>query len=359
MSGQVSQMHLIRALIQKDLTLFFRNRFFALVTVLGLVAWSAIYFLMPRTVDEVLEIGIVAPGLPPAALEALAEEEEGLIIRDVGSEAALKEAMLDGDYHVGAVLPADFLERIVAGARTPVQLYFTSDLPQDLHEAYVILFREWAFLLAGKPLKIEATEEVLGIDMSGEQIPPRKRMLPLLAVLVLMVETMGLSSLISGEFVTGTAHALLITPMRLLDLYVGKGITGVGMAFVQATLLITITGGLSKQPVLILAALLLGSVLVTGIGFLIASAGRDLMSVLGWGVLAVLLLSIPALGVMFPGLISSWIKVIPSYYLVDTVHRVMNFGAGWSDVWTNLLILLGFSLAFFSLGIVTMRRKLR
>jgi ABC-2 type transport system permease protein len=356
---RVSRLNVILVLVRKDVTLFFRNRFFAFITVLGLIAWIAIFYALPRTVDEILELGLVAPDLPPAALEALEEEEEGLVIIKAASEETLKTAMLDGDYSVGAVLPTGFMDQIASGAQAPVTLYFTADLPQDLHQAYVILFQEWAYLLVGEPLEIEATEEVLGVDMAGQQVPLRQRMLPLLAVFLLMMETLGLSSLLSGEIVTGTLQALLISPLRTVDLFAGKAVSGVSLAFVQATLLMGLTGGFSQQPLLMLTALLLGALLVTGIGFLLALTGRDMMAVMAWGLLVILVLTLPALGVLLPGIVSNWVKIIPSYYLVDTVYRVINFGAGWSEMWTNLLILLGFGLAFCGLGIVALGRKLR
>jgi len=213
--------------------------------------------------------------------------------------------------------------------------------------------------MVGQPLNIEASEEVLGIDTAGAQIPPRDRMLPLFAVFVLLMETLGLASLISAEIEGGTIQALLVTPMRVEGLFTGKGVTGVSLAFVQTLLLMGVTGGLEQQPLLILTALLLGALLATGIAFMIASVARDMMSVIAWGVLAIVALSIPALGVLLPGTISDWIKIIPSYYLVDTVHRSANFNAGWGDVGQNLLVLLACALAFLWLGVVAVRRKYR
>ena len=49
-------LQVVRTLVVKDITLFFRNRFFALVSGLGVVAYAAIFFLMPSTVDEELAI---------------------------------------------------------------------------------------------------------------------------------------------------------------------------------------------------------------------------------------------------------------------------------------------------------------
>jgi ABC-2 type transport system permease protein len=66
---------------------------------------------------------------------------------------------------------------------------------------------------------------------------------------------------------------------------------------------------------------------------------------------------VPSFGVLFPGAITSWIKVLPSYYLVDTVHRVANFGSGWGDIWLNLVILLGYCLVITLMGILLIRRR--
>ena len=348
---------MIRTLIVKDLNLYFKNQFFALVTVLGLGAYAGIYFIMPKTVDETLAIGIFAPGLSDLLVEELAAE--GVVLNQFDSEVALKTAVLEQEYPVGVAVKDDFMAKLAADEKPEVNLYVTNDLPPEFQEIYALLFRELGFMLAGRPLTIEATEEVLGVDMAGSQIPPRDRMLSLFAVFILMVETLGLASLISMEIESGTLEALLITPLKVEGLFIAKGLFGTALAFVQVAVLMAVVGGFSREPLLIVTALLLGSLLVTGIGFMMASVAKDMMSVMGWGVLAILILVIPSLNIALPGLVTGWIKLIPSFYLVDTVHQVINFGAGWADVGGNLLILLAFSLAFLALGVLALRRKFR
>jgi ABC-2 type transport system permease protein len=169
---------------------------------------------------------------------------------------------------------------------------------------------------------------------------------------------MGLASLFSAEIEARTIQALLITPLTIGGMFTGKGITGAGMAFVQAFLLVAITGGLVNQPLIILAALLLGAILAAGVGFLLASTGGDLMGILAWGVLAILVLSLPAIGIIFPGTISSWAKVIPSYYLVDTINRAINYGIENQQALYNLGVLLVVDVLVLWLGITALRRKL-
>lgn len=347
---------IISTLIAKDFSLFFRKRFFTALTAVGLIMYLVIYFIMPNSVNDTLELGLYTPVTLPVFTQL---QEEGLEIVVVESEAALKEAVIDGKYVAGASLPADILEKLSSNQKPTINLYFTPDVPVEMKDAVMVIIRELAYMQTGQALSIEVSEKILGPDMTGKPIPPRDRLRPLIAVLILMMETLGLANLISEEVEQRTIQALLVTPMTIKDLFAAKGITGTSLAFGQAVLFMAVVGGLSGQPLIILVTLLLGAVLVTGVAFLIASVSKDFMSVLGWGVLAFILLVIPSLSVMFPGTITGWVRVIPSYYLVDTVHRAANFGSGWGDIWPNLLILLGFCLVITWIGITLLRRKFR
>ena len=344
----------VRALVAKDFSLFFRNRFFTVITVLGVVFYIAIYFVMPGAVDENLQIGLYSPVTFPV-LEQM--EGEGLEVISVESQEALEEGVIEGEYVAGIALPADILTDFISGEKPKITVYFSSDVPDETKEAVVVLIRELAYQQAGQPLAVDISEEILGPDMLGIQIPPRDRMRSLFAVLLIITESMGLANLITEEVERRTLNALLITPVSVKELFTAKAIIGISLAFVQAVVFMTIVGGMNQQPLIMLVALLLGSVLVTGLGFIVAALARDMMSVMAWSMVGLFPMMIPSFGVMFPGLVTGWVKVIPTYYLVETVHRVVNFNAGWGDIWLNLLILLGFDLAFVLIGVIALRRK--
>ncbi len=349
-------LRIIGALISKDFSLFFRNRFFALMTAFGLIVYLTIYFVMPSSVNESLEIGLYAPVIPPAFEQI---QGEGLEIEVVESDEALREAVTEGQYVAGVALPADIMEKFRARQKPQINVYFAADTPEEIKDVVGVLIRELAYLQIGQPLAVEVSEEILGPDMMGIQIPPRDRMRPLLVVILILMETMFLATLISEEVGRRTIQALLVTPMTVKDLFAAKGTLGIGLVFGQGVLFMAIVGGMSKQPLIILAALLLGAVLATGVGFLMASLGKDMMSLMPWFILALVILIIPSFGVMFPGTITGWVEVIPSYYLVDTVHQAASFGFGWGDVWQSLLMLLGFNIVIFWIGIMALRRKFR
>jgi ABC-2 type transport system permease protein len=346
---------LIGVLVAKDVSLYFRNRFFAFITALGLVAYAVTYFLLPTTADEELEVAFYAPEVPGALGEALAEE--GVALNSFDSEVALQQAILDGDYQIGLSLPPEAMQKIVQGEKGQLKLFVASELPDELRGTAEILLRELGFMISGQPLNLETDVQVMGPDLIGEAIAPRQRMLPLLAVVLLFMEMIGLASLIGSEVAAGTLQAVLITPVTTPTLFVSKAVTGVGLAFLQAVLLLAITGGLKQEPLLMLTTLLLGSLLVTGIAFLVATTGHDIVSVLAAGIPVMLVMFLPAFNVLLPGVVSDWVRIIPSYYLVEPVHRVMNLNATWGDVGGYLLILLGFALGFLGLGVVALRRK--
>ncbi|MFQ5753979.1 MAG: ABC transporter permease [bacterium] len=347
--------HIIKTLIAKDLKLFFRDKFFGLMTISGIVLYIVFYFIMPETIDESIEIGLYAPTASSLFKDNIAEE--GVVIRNVNTEDELKQAVTNKEFHIGISIPEDIQQTLVSGKKPQILVYLSSTLPDEFKEMYTILIGEFINSMCSFKINIDPVEIVLGPDMGGKQIPVRDRMLPLLAFMLLLTETLGLANLITSELEKETMQALLTTPMNVCDLFAGKVVTGVFLAFLPTVLLLTITGSLTQNVLLILFSLLLGSIMVTGLAFIVAAISKDMLSVVAWGTLLLGVLCIPAFTVLFPGAASGWIKVIPSFYLVDILHRAVNFDIGWSGNLNNILYLLGFNVFFVFLGMMTLNRK--
>lgn len=347
---------LIGTLVQKDIAIFFRNRFFAMITVMGIIAYLVFYFVMPGTVDDTLEIGLHSTVSIPAFEEI---EGEGLEFITVTSEEQLRQAVIDGRFIAGISLPADVMARLLAGERPGIKVFFAADVVPEIRDAVAMVIQEIGYMVTGQTLDIEVSEEVLGLDLGGTPLPPRDRLRPLLAVMLIMVETMGLATLISSEIERRTINALLVTPATVADIFVAKGIAGISLAFGQAALFMAIVGGLDRQPLVVLTALFLGALLVIAAGFVIGAVAKDMLSVLAWSLPVIIILIIPSIAIAFPGSVTGWVEALPTYYLVDTIHRASNFGSGWSDVWQNLMILVGFDLVLAWVGVTVLRRRMQ
>jgi ABC-2 type transport system permease protein len=347
---------MIAALIQKDITLYYKNKLFAFLTFLVLGSYIAVFFLLPNNVDETIEMAWVGPNLPSELTSDM--QVEGLILRTYATEADLQAAILAKDEHIGVVVPEDFVQQITAGEKPRVTVYVDSEVPEEFRPIYSLLIEEMSYFYSGQSLIIEAEEIVMGPDMAGQQIPPRQRIVPLMAVMLLIVEMMGLAGLLTAEIENGTLRALMVTPLTTLGLFVAKGIAGILLIFTQVAFIMAITGGFRNEPLLIVVALVLGSLLVTGLAFLISAVSRDMLTVIAWSIVAMFLLMVPSLNILMPGLTTQWIRVLPSYYLIDPVYRIINFGAQAGDVWLQLLVLLAFSLVVYGLGVMVVRRRL-
>ena len=124
--------------------------------------------------------------------------------------------------------------------------------------------------------------------------------------------------------------ALLVTPARVGDFLVAKCITGTILAVSQAFLFLLATGGFSFDWLLVSLLILLGAGMVSAVGMLSGTSGRDFMGTLFYGTIFVIPLMIPALSIMFPGEPSVIIRLLPSYGLVKAMSGVLGEGMGWS-----------------------------
>lgn len=348
---------MIKTLIKKDLTLFSRDRFFFILTIVGLLTYIALYFAMPKTMNETLAIGLYAPGAP-SVHEALSSSS-GIEVEAFGTLEELQSAVRRNEYPAAVALPENFLADLAAGEKPTVTMYFASGAPEEIQGTIAALIKRLAYMVTGQEMLLEIQSEVVGPDMAGAQIPWRDRLIPTLTMLILVMEILSLASLISTEVQQNTIQALLVTPLKLRHLFTAKAILGISLAFIQVLLFLVIVGGLSREPLTMILAVFIGSIMVTGLGFLVASLARDMMGVTAWGMIITIILFIPSFGVMLPGMLSGWTKVIPSYYLTDAISRLANYGAGFGDISGHFLIMLGWSGAFAVIGITALWRRCR
>ncbi len=352
----------VTAIVAKDVRLFLRDRFYLFITVLGLVMFGGLFWVLPATVEEQLPVGVHLPGAE-ALLEAGLDDagEEGLDVTVFRSAEALEEAVAAGDDLVaGLDFPADFLAAAAAGRPTTVRVLIAGQAPEGLQGALAAGVREIAHELAGNPLPVtmpELDEMVLGVDRAGDPVALREQLRPLLIFVVLLMEMFALASLVAIEIAQRTAAAVLVTPARVGDLLAAKALLGTGLAFGQAVLIALVTGTLVHAPALILLALLLGALLVTGFGLMAGATGQDFVAIVFWSVLFFIPLMVPAFAVLFPGTPALWVQALPSYGLVETLVRTTTRGAGWAEVWPYLAVLAAWCAVAFAAGTAVLARR--
>lgn len=368
----VSRTGIIGAIVRKDLTEFSRDRLWMILTPLTLVLFVTLFWLLPATVDESITVG-VAPASLALILERLGElgeGTEGLRIVPFESDEALGAAVasgqgvaVDGDEErvaIGLSFPEGFALRMALGQATTVRVYTGADVPIELRSAMTSAVREMAYAISGASLPVTLPEQeqiVLGVDRAGAQLPMRERMRPMLAFFVLLVESLALASLIASEVSSRTVTAVLVTPARVADVVLAKGVTGTLLAFGQAVLLLLVTRSFDQNAHVLLAAVLLGAVLMAGVALLTGSAGRDFMTTLFLGVLFLVPLMVPAFTLLFPGSASAWVQALPSYGIVQAIVGAASYGQGFAELAGHFATAALWTVAVFALGWLTLSRK--
>jgi ABC-2 type transport system permease protein len=352
---------MIATLVLKDIKLFFRNRFFAVVTVLSVVAFTAIYFLIPENA-----------GNPTLGMAFYLENRETSFIDDTfddpdtytyfNSEAEMLAALEAGeDYFAGLSISEADNQAIINNEPVTLNAYYAPDIPSEVKQ----VFEDVMLLIVnignpefrGKLERINTEKVTLGNDIKDTPISTRDRLLPMLLIFILSVEVLGLATLIVREIQTGTARALITSPLRLSQFFTSKALMGMILAFSQVFIILAVTGKITTSPLLLITTLLLGCFLIVGVGFLIAAIAKDNMSVMAWGALALMTFGIPGIAISLPGLATGWMQIIPSYYLIDSVYKILNFNAGWADVGNSLIILLALGTVLVLFGSAVLRKR--
>lgn len=402
---------LIMAILTKDFRLYTRNMVYLFLTVLSLVFFAAIFWLVPDSVEEELSLAVSptldmmvdeareilqargVPGEMLGDLDLVREElaaEEGLVLIGLESEEELQELVRgeltayrtdtgeiivinDGEEETppegaeklqpqaGIAFASSFFADVALGDVPRVTLYADARIPAELQRALEALVRELANELAGREMPVEFPADdavILGTDRLGEQISMRQRMRPMIAFFILMMETFALASLISNEVLQRTVTALLVTPVRVGHFLLAKTIFGTALAMSQAVVVLALVGAFTGENwFLLLLVSFLGSLLFTAVAMFVGSAGKDFIGQLMFSMLFIIPLMIPSFAVLFPGTVASWVSYLPSYPVVRLLYDITVYGAGWNEALGPMLYAAAWSVFIYGAGLVVLKRK--
>lgn len=164
----------------------------------------------------------------------------------------------------------------------------------------------------------------------------------------------------------GSFRRLLAAPISKIALLVGKmipnfitGLVQIGVIFATSVLILPLIGldrlTLGKDPLALIIVSLLIALCSTGLGIFITALARTEAQIGGISALALWMMGAVG-GCLFPpfllgGLLDTIGKLVPHHWAIQAYHDLIVRGRVLADVTTELLVLLGFSLAFFVIGL--------
>jgi len=187
----------------------------------------------------------------------------------------------------------------------------------------------------------------------------------IIALIVMMSVMTGLAASVSREREAGTLDGLLIAPVSRLSIILGKSfaqtVRGMIQGFIVLFLAILIFGVHVYGSWLIMILLLfLGVFAFMGIGILVsamATAQETAMAIMMTLTFPTMFLS----GTFFPvqqmpHFMQVISKAIPLTYESTALRKVIVLSAGFSAVWTEIIVLTAFGIVMISLAVPSFKR---
>lgn len=299
-------------------------------------------------------LGIVDEGDSAVAAEALTLPGVETTTRESGEE--LRDAVRDGSLDAGIVLPEGFDEAVRSGQRPPLEVWISgSSLPADravLTVAVLDLVRGVAGTSA--PVDVET------ISLGEETLPLDLRLLPLLVLYAVAIPGgfVPAASLVE-EKQRGTLSAVLASPASVGEVLLAKGTLGMLLGTVAGVVTLVLNDAWGAEPLAVLLAVVVGAVMMAQVGVLLGSWADDASTMFTAWKGGGLLLFLPVVFFIWPGLPSWPARFFPTYYFLQPAYAVSAEGASLGAVAGNLGVGAGICLALLPLVAAMGRRMER
>lgn len=277
-----------------------------------------------------------------------------------------------GEIRAGLVVERGFARRLGQGREAPVQLLVdgTDAVTAGVVMGYLqrIAAEANERLLEQRGLSTALPASIETRVWYNPMLESRNFFVPGIICLLLLVLTTVMPSLaIVKEREQGTLEQLIVTPIRPVELILGKLIPFVIIGYLEISVVIAfgwILFGVAPRGSLGLLFALSGIFLLNtlGLGLLVSTVSRTQQQVL-MTVFAFLFPSIILSGFVFPiASMPGWIQVItyavPLRYFLEIVRGIYLRGVGLEILWPQAAALLGIGLFFITTSVLRFKKRL-
>jgi len=289
------------------------------------------------------------------------------------------DARLDhGAAAIAFVVPRGFADDLAAGRQAQVQIIVDGSESQT-----ATIGVNYATMVASRhsqKIMLDALERSRGRGLKPVLVDPELRvwynpdlksrnfMIPGVLGLILMITTTTLASLgVVREREAGTMEQLIVTPVRPLQLIVGKLLPFVLIGLIDAVFVLAVArlwfGVPLRGSAALLLALCLAFMLTTlGTGLFISTISRtqqQAMLTSMFFIMPQMMLS----GFVFPvenmpPFFQALTTVIPLRYFLVIIRGIMLKGTGWAELWPSAAALLALGTLILGLSVSRFQKKL-
>ncbi|HVN15479.1 MAG TPA: ABC transporter permease [Anaerolineales bacterium] len=302
-----------------------------------------------------------------AYLNAFTDSGSFEIVSMVPDQASVIHTIDSGQASIGLVIPSDFADHVEQKDANVLMVVDGSDsfAAQSAYSNAVAISQQYAISLIHSPLSPLNTHIQI---LYNPDLQDLQFIVPGFGAFLLFGIALKLTAFaIVREREAGTIEALLVTPIRPIELMIAKMIPNLVIAIFN--LVMTFSMGILLFGVPFRGSLLLFSTLASlfaigslGLGLAISSISQSqvqanqLASLMNIAVMFLSGFMFPAYGL--PLVLRSFGYVMPMTFFLPIVNGIITKGVGLNDLWPSIISLTVLTVVLFSFGALTFRQKL-
>ena len=315
---------------------------------------------------------VEAPSGETASLTASFKQSNYFDVRQCFSIQEAERRLVNGDVEAIIWLRNNFSREVLSGNSAPIGVFVNG---VDANNARIIegyiqgAWSSWLKSYAGEngrqltiPVRVEQR------IWFNSAVRSRNFLVPgLIAVIMTLIGALLTAMVVAREWERGTMEALMVTPLTVTEILLGKLIPYFVLGMGGMSLSVAMAAWLFQVPVEGSLGVLFGSaalflLVALGMGLLISTLARNQFVA---GQVAIIATFLPAFilsGFIFdidsmPSIIQGITHIIAARYFVAILQTVFLAGDVWSVIGVNALALL--IMAVFFLGLVKLRTRKR
>ncbi|MBE0647256.1 MAG: ABC transporter permease [Bacteroidales bacterium] len=290
--------------------------------------------------------------------------------RNLHTYEEIEEAFREGDIRLVVVFEPDFARRLESEKVAHVQLVGDASDPNTasilVNYASGILNNYLFSMNSGAiPLQIHPETRM----MYNQELKGVFMFVPgLMAMLLMLISALMTSLSLTKEKELGTMELLLASPLKPIQIVIGKVFPYVFLAFINACIIILLGWAVFGVPVrgsvglLLFESFLFISVALS-LGILISCITNSQQLAMMISLVALLLPTVLLSGFIFPienmPMVLQWFcHIMPPMYFITIIKSIMLKGNGLFFVWKETLVLVGFALFFILMSVKKFKIRL-
>ncbi len=190
----------------------------------------------------------------------------------------------------------------------------------------------------------------------------------IMAMILMLISAMMTSISITREKEMGTMEILLVSPLRPVQIILGKVAPYLALSVMNALIILLIGHFVFGMPVhgswaLLMAESILFIMMALCLGILISSVAKTQMVAMFISLIALMLPTILLSGFIFPvGNMPAPLQILslimPPRWFIVILKNIMLKGTGFADVWKETLILTGMAVVFVAVAVKKFKVRL-